>query len=182
MSPPGRPKGEYRSAQHVGCLINSRHAAPGRRGAARSRGLSLIEVIVALVVISGFGAALFVWAGQTLQMVSRAAAVQQQAELERNITELAFSLNPVERPSGELLTATHRYQWRATVSRGPTDQTRHPTGISPYEVALYSVRFTVSDLAAPEAPLVSERSVAGYRQVRSIQTGPPGFTTARPPR
>jgi len=33
----------------------------------RHQGLSLIEVIVALVVISGFGAALFVWAGQTLQ-------------------------------------------------------------------------------------------------------------------
>jgi len=27
MSPPGRPKGEYRSAQRVGCLM-SRRAAP----------------------------------------------------------------------------------------------------------------------------------------------------------
>lgn len=150
------------------------------RGPGCPRGLSLIEVIVALVVISGFGAALFVWAGQTLQMATRAARVQQQAELERNITELAFSLNPAERPIGELLTLTHRYQWRATATRGPSDQTRHPTGISPYQVALYSVRFTVTDLAAPDVPLVSERVVAGYRLVRPRQSGPPGFSAVRP--
>lgn len=144
-----------------------------------SRGLSLIEVIVALVVISGFGAALFVWAGQTLQMASRAALVQQQAELERNITELAFSLNPVERPTGELITATHRYAWRATATQGPSDQTRHPTGIGPYQVALYSVRFNVTDLESPDAPLLSERIVAGYAQVRPRQSGPPGFSAAK---
>ncbi len=143
-------------------------------------GLSLIEVIVALVVISGFGAALFAWAGQTLQMVSRAALVQQQAELERNVTELACSINPAERPIGELLTATHRYQWRSSAIRGPSDQTRHPTGISPYQVAVYNVRFTITELAAPAEPLVSEREVSGYRQVRPKQSGPPGFSVAKP--
>ncbi len=146
----------------------------------RSRGLSLIEVIVALVVISGFGAALFVWAGQTLQMASRAALVQQQAEIERNITEIAFSLNPVERPTGDLATATHRYEWRATATQGPSDQARHLAGVGPYQVALYNLRFRVTDLAAPDAQLVSERIVAGYAQVRPRQSGPPGFNSAKP--
>lgn len=149
-----------------------------RRGTKRrrSQGLSLIEVIVALVVISGFGAALFVWAGQTLQIASRAALVQQQAELERNITELAFSLNPAERPTGEMITATHRYRWSALPTRGPVDQARHPIGIGPFTVALYTVRFSVVDLAAPEKPLLSERLVAGHRLVRPRQSGPPGFS------
>ncbi len=35
MSPPGRPKGEYRSAQRAGCLM-SRRAAPKANTAARS--------------------------------------------------------------------------------------------------------------------------------------------------
>ncbi len=143
-------------------------------------GLSLIEVIVALVVISGFGAALFVWAGQTLQTANRAAAMQRQAELERNVTEIAFSLNPGDRPEGQIVTATHRYQWRTTTSRGPTDQTRHPIGTGPYQVGIYSLRFTVTDLAGAETPLVSDRQVAGYRQVRAIQSGPPGFTNVKP--
>ena len=35
MSPPGRPKGEYRSAQHEGCLM-SRRAVPKANTAVRS--------------------------------------------------------------------------------------------------------------------------------------------------
>jgi len=146
------------------------------------RGLSLIEVIVALVVISGFGGALFVWAGQTLQMASRAMLVQQQVEIERNITELAFALNPASRPTGEQLTATHRYQWQSTLTRGPTDQLRHLSGVGPYQVSLYKVRFTVTDVDAPDTPLISERILAGYREVRPRQSGPMGIGETQPPR
>lgn len=146
------------------------------------RGLSLIEVIVALVVISGFGGALFVWAGQTLQMASRAMLVQQQVEIERNVTELAFALNPADRPTGEQLTATHRYRWGSTLTRGPTDQLRYFSGVGPHQVSLYRVRFTVTDLAEPDTPLISERVVAGYREVRPRQSGPPGFSAIQPPR
>ena len=140
-----------------------------------SKGLSLIEVIVALVVISGFGAALFVWAGQTLQTASRAADVQQQAELERNITELAYSLNPMQTPNGQMQTATHRYRWQASAEVGPTDQVAALAGISSWQVGLYKVRITVTDLESPQTALVGERLVTGFRQVRARQTGPPGF-------
>jgi prepilin-type N-terminal cleavage/methylation domain-containing protein len=140
------------------------------------RGLSLIEVIVALVVISGFGAALFVWAGQTLQVATRAAVVQRQAEVARNVTELAFALNPIERPTGEQITPTHRYQWTATATQGPADQRQLLFGLGPYQAALYRVRFTVTELGSAEPPGVSERLVAGYRQVRPIVASLPGLT------
>jgi prepilin-type N-terminal cleavage/methylation domain-containing protein len=145
------------------------------------RGLSLIEVIVALVVISGFGAALFVWAGQTLQTASRAANVQRETELERNITELAYSLNPSERQSGELSTPTHRYRWQATIERGPVNQLRQPGGLGMYEITLYKLRFFVTDVREANASLVSERVVAGYKQVRAREGGPPGLDDVRAP-
>lgn len=145
-------------------------------------GLSLIEVIVALVIISGFGAALFVWSAQTLQTAARAMEIQQRAEIERNLTEIAFSLNPAERPSGELLTATHRYRWSATPQRDLTDEVRLLGGVGPYQVAIYKLRFTVSDLASPAPPLTSEREVSGYRLVRPLLGGPPGLVPAGVPR
>lgn len=145
-------------------------------------GLSLIEVIVALVIISGFGAALFVWSAQTLQTAARATEVEQRAEIERNITEIAFSLNPAERPSGELLTPTHRYAWSASAVRDLTDEVRLLAGAGPYQVAIYKVRFTVTDRASPAQPWTSEREVGGYRLVRPLQSGPPGFVPAGVPR
>jgi prepilin-type N-terminal cleavage/methylation domain-containing protein len=149
-------------------------------GRSRERGLSLIEVIVALVVISGYGAALFVWAGQTLQTATKAASVQQDAEIERNITELAYSVNPSHAPGGELSTQTHRYRWQATAERGPANQLRQPAGLGMYEVTLYRLRFFVTDPKGTQAPLISERIVAGYKQVRERQGGPPGFGDAGP--
>lgn len=140
------------------------------------RGFSLLEVIVALVVISAFGAALFTWAGQTLQTVSRAGELWQQTEVERNVTELAFSLNPGERPVGDLQTVDHRYHWDATPVQGPNDQVERFSGIGPYQVAVYRVRFRVAATADPAAAeLVTERLVAGYRLVRALNAGPPGL-------
>jgi prepilin-type N-terminal cleavage/methylation domain-containing protein len=156
-------------------------AAPHRAAGAQS-GLSLIEVIVALVVISGFGAALFVWAGQTLQTASRAAVVQQEVELERNITELASSLNPSESASGELRTPSHVYRWQASIEREPADQLRQPLGQGMYLITAYQVRFTVTALDDARRSLVSERVVAGYKQVRRRQGGPPGFGDLETPK
>ncbi|MEO5732848.1 MAG: type II secretion system protein [Rubrivivax sp.] len=156
------------------------HAAAWHGGARAQRGLSLIEVVVALVVISGFGAALFVWAGQTLQTASRAVQVQQEVEIERNVTELAASLNPAERPGGEWLTPTHRYRWQTVAERSSSDQARHPMGLGPYRITLYDVRFSVDDLESRGEPLVTHRDVAGYRQVREKSKGPPGFAPVTP--
>jgi prepilin-type N-terminal cleavage/methylation domain-containing protein len=152
------------------------------RASCAQRGLSLIEVIVALVVISGFGAALFVWAGQTLQTATRAATLQSEVELERNITELASSLNPSDSDSGELRTPSHVYRWQASVAREPADQLRQPLGQGMYQIAAYTVRFTVTALDETRTSLVSERVVAGYKQVRQRQGGPPGVGDIGAPR
>lgn len=144
--------------------------APARRPAAsgRQQGLALLEVLVALVILSGFGAALFTWAGQTLQTANRAIAMQHDTEIAHNITELAASLNPALQPEGELETASHRYQWRALSARGPTDQVRHPEGNSPFQVQLFTVKFTVTDLTGGREIAAGERTVAGYRLVRAV--------------
>jgi len=132
------------------------------------RGLSLLEVLVALVILTGFGAALFTWAGQTLQSANRAVAMQLETDLANNVTELATSLNPALRPEGKLETASHRYRWRSTLLRGPVDQVRYPAGDSPFQVMLYSVQITVTDLADGNEAFVGERIVAGHRLARPM--------------
>lgn len=139
-----------------------------------SRGLALLEVVVALVVIASFGAALFTWSGQTLQMARRATEAMDDAALERNVTELAVTLNPAQRPEGRLQTAAHTIEWRATEQRPRLDHIRHPQGVSPYAVTLYQVRFRI---LSPSGQLLlqTDRLVAGWAQVRVRPSGLPGF-------
>lgn len=141
----------------------------------RQLGLSLLEVIVALVVLSSFGAALFVWAGQTLQMANRAQTIQQEAELERNITEHALSINPAAQGEGELETPTYSYRWKAIPLLGPAEHVKHPLGLSPYQVTLYRLDYSVTDVASGRVVLTSMREVTGFAQVRPRSSGPPGF-------
>lgn len=138
-------------------------------------GLSLLEVIVALVVLSSFGAALFIWAGQTLQTAGRAQLIQRDTELERNITEHAASLNPAAREQGQLETPMLRYSWKATLVKGPVEHVRHPQGLSPYQVSLYVVDYKVTELATGRLLKSSRRELAGFTQVRPRSAGPPGF-------
>lgn len=141
---------------------------------ARSKqcGVSLIEVIVALVVISGFGAALFVWAGQTMQAASRAQEVVGENEIQANITELANSLNPAIRPDGRLDLGNRVYEWGSSAIRPPVDHVRHPQGTSPYQVGLFAVRVKVTDPRDGKVLASSERVVAGYQQVRNRPAKP----------
>lgn len=155
-------------------------AASAHRIPQRARGVSLLEVIVALVVISSFGAALFTWAGQTYRTASRTAELMEQLELERNITELAASINPARNPEGKLQTDEAIYEWRATAVRLPADHVKHPSGLSPYQVGLYKLSIRVLRRADGTLLLEQERQIAGHTQVRVRPSGPPGFSSIAP--
>ncbi len=138
------------------------------------RGVSLLEVIVALVIISTFGVALFVWAAQTSRTAARAADWLERWELESNASALAVSLNPTLRPQGSLETPGHRFEWTSSLLRPGVPHVKHPAGLSPYEVATYAVKVRVFADGASTPTLEIERQVAGYRQARARPT-PPGF-------
>ena len=146
----------------------------------QQRGISLIEVIVALVVISGFGAALFVWAGQTLKTASRAMVVLDEIALDSNITEFAASLNPARLPQGRVHLGIQTYEWSSKLLRDTADHVRHPVGISPFAVSTYTVKVKVLDSGSGQLLREGERVVAGYQQVRQRPTVLPGFDDSAP--
>lgn len=144
------------------------------------KGISLIEVIVALVIVSSFGAALFTWAAQTYRTANRAAELMEQMEIERNIIELGHSLNPALRPEGKLETDSYIYEWRSTPTRPPVDHVKHPAGLSPYQVSMYRVSTRVLRRDGGAVVLEQERQLAGFVQARVRPSGPPGFSTPTP--
>jgi hypothetical protein len=143
----------------------------------RQRGIALLEVIVALVIVATFGAALFAWAGQTYRAANRAIDLLDEAEIERNLLELSQAINPARVPEGKLQTALHIYEWRSEPLRPAVDHIRHPMGLSPYQVALYKVSLRALRRADQSILLQREVQVAGHRQVRVQPSGPFGNTT-----
>lgn len=141
----------------------------------RGRGIALLEVIVALVIVATFGAALFSWAGQTYRTANRAVELLDEAEIERNLVEISQAINPARQPQGSLQTELYVYDWQSQPVRPPVDQIKHPTGVSPYQVALYKVSLRVMRRTDQSLVLQRELQVAGHLQARARSAGPPGF-------
>lgn len=112
--------------------------------AIKRRGMALLEVIVALVLLSSTGLALFAWINQNLATAGRLAESDARARLTLNALALVETLNPADRPSGEFQLAAMSMSWRSRIVQ-PMLRSQGP-GEAPglWWVALYSVDVTAS--------------------------------------
>lgn len=131
-----------------------------RRSAAG--GFSLLEAIVALVVMSLGVMALFSWINTSLLAMRRAEANERRLQATDLSLEYVKALNPMVQQAGDVQLGRWRLTWTSEplepVRRG-IDGSGEP-GI--FEVGLYQVT-TVADDGATE-PVVTVLRQAGFRQ------------------
>jgi len=66
---------------------------------AKQRGFSLLEAIVAMVIISGAGYALFGWVNSNIMTLNSIRDANARSEATQNILEYMSSVNPMLKPS-----------------------------------------------------------------------------------
>lgn len=131
----------------------------------RQRGFSLLEAVVATVLISGAGAALFSWINSELGSVSRLQQSNAQAEAMANVLELMHTVNPMLTPEGAFSFAAYRLAWKANPVTQVQDGLSYPQGISLYQLALYDTLVRVNNPDGTHWFDFTLRQV-GYKKVR----------------
>ncbi len=135
---------------------------PGSSG--RRRGVALLEVIVALTLLSGTGLALFAWINQSLESASRVARVDSEARQKLNALALLESVNPALESAGERELAGCRIEWRA---QSLLPLRRNATFVAgaegPWWVGLYKVSVSVT-VPQADAALKFEVIKVGWRK------------------
>jgi len=129
------------------------------------RGFSLLEAVVAMVLISGAGAALFSWINTELGSVSRLQQSNAKAEALVNVLELMHTVNPMLTPEGALSFAAYRLTWKAQEVTPVQDGLSYPRGISLYQLALYDTLVRVVNPDGTPWFDFTLRQV-GYKRVR----------------
>lgn len=158
---------------------------PARVGR-RQRGLTMIEVLAAMVIFSLGAVVLFGWISATADRLVRVNSEQKQLFANLLALEFVRSLNPMERPAGEQTLGNARLRWQATPV-GAEAPARTPAGAD----GLYAVQlFRTALRVESESGSTSEQVVylAGWRQTRPAATGglfdpqnpPPPPTPASP--
>lgn len=91
--------------------------APFRRGRRRplTSGFTLLEVIVALVVLATAGLVLFGWINQNLSTASRLRESEARSQLQIEGISWLSTINPMAEPDGEREIGGLRLTWRATL-------------------------------------------------------------------
>jgi general secretion pathway protein I len=152
--------------------MDNNHAAPPsvRWLGFTESGFTLLEAIVAMVLISGAGLALFGWINANLSTLGRVKAVSNQVEATQNILEYMVRVNPMLTPEGEVDFGSYRLSWQAEPVTAIQDGYGYPAGISLYQFALYDTKVNISK---PEGGAWFDLQLrqTGYKKVRNSNMG-----------
>ena len=136
----------------------------------KQRGFTLLEAIVALVLIGTTGMALLAWMNTGLGAAARMQDASARGEALQNVLEQMQTVNPMRVPIGHADFGTgaagYRIDWNSQALTDPVDGVAFPQGLSPYQVALYRTHVQVSKPADPHW-FDLDLKLVGYKQVRA---------------
>ena len=114
-----------------------------------SAGFTLLEAIVALTIFSAGALTLYGLFNTNFVAMQRVRAVTAHLPAVQRATTHLSAINPRHQPEGQLEFDDYVVTWSARLLE-PVRQGQHATGVmGEYEIGLYRVEFTVSDLRRP---------------------------------
>ena len=127
----------------------------------RQRGFSLLEAVVAMVLISGAGYALFGWINSNIMTLNSIREANARAEATQNILEYMNAVNPMLKPSGIASLGQYKIRWEAK----PVTPVQDPSGL--YQLALYDTQIKAENGQANPWFDFRLRQV-GFKKVREL--------------
>jgi prepilin-type N-terminal cleavage/methylation domain-containing protein len=127
----------------------------------RAAGFTLIETIVALVILSAALMAFYSLLSTLLNGAVRLEAGSLAYDRRTNALELATTLNPMLAPQGRFDLGTYRISWTSRLLDNIRQSSRYPSGRGIFWVGLYRVTLAFPD--DPQIPPIEVTRV-GYRR------------------
>jgi general secretion pathway protein I len=108
------------------------------------RGFTLLEAIVALVLIATIGMSLLNWINTNLITLGRVQQVLQRHEATRSALVFMDTVNPLEQPHGEQTVGVYKFNWKAQAVELPKTGVDSTGAAGFFEVGLYDTVIDVS--------------------------------------
>jgi general secretion pathway protein I len=134
----------------------------------RQQGFTLMEAIVALVLIATTGMALFSWVNSNVIALQRVQASNARDAATANALQYMQNVNPMATPEGDVTLGEYSLSWKAQLLTEPRDGTGYPFGRSLYQLAMYQtlVRLQTSD---GKDWFDFKLQQVGYKRVRDVR-------------
>lgn len=129
------------------------------------RGFSLLEAIVAIVLLSTSGIALYSWINSSLMSVNRVRDVMEQQQVIRETLPYIETINPMLVASGSERLGQYELKWDSILLENVRDGVDFPDGMSIFQLGLYSIEVQV--IRDGNVFSYNVRQV-GYKKVREL--------------
>jgi general secretion pathway protein I len=107
-------------------------------------GFTLLEALVAIVLVAGVGMALFGWVSNNLQNLGQVFQAEDLLNVEQAAMEYVLAINPLQNPSGTLDLGQYQAQWQAIPVEEPRRGTSGVGSWGSFRIGLYEMRITIN--------------------------------------
>ena len=125
----------------------------------RNQGFSLLEAVVAMVLISGAGYAIFGWINTNIMALNRIRDANARTAATQNVLEYMSGVNPMQKPEGQGNLGEYTVRWQSK----PITLTQEPNSF--YQLALYDTLVQV-ERGETNPWLEFHVRQVGYKKVR----------------
>jgi general secretion pathway protein I len=133
---------------------------------AAERGFSLLEAIVAMVILASTGWALLAWINTSITSLGRIEESNARSAATANALEYMQTVNPMTRPQGRLRLGTLTIAWTTRPLTPVLDGSNFPRGVGLYQLAMYETVVRTFRNGELDAFVEFRMKQVGYRQVR----------------
>lgn len=133
----------------------------------KQHGFTLIEAIVALVLIATTGMALFSWINSNIITLNRVQENNAENTATLNAVEYMSNINPMTSPEGQANLGSYRLSWKAEAITEPRDGSGYPFGIGLYQLSIYQTKVTIQKSDGKLWFSFTLQQV-GYKKVREL--------------
>ena len=137
----------------------------------KQRGFTLIEAIVAMVLIATSGMALFSWINSNIITLNRVQEINNVNAATVNALEYLNTVNPWTNPEGQASLGTYRITWKAVQTTEARDGAAYPYNIGLFQLNLYQTKVTLQGANGQPWFEFSLQQV-GYKKVREMSVDP----------
>ena len=130
-------------------------------------GIGLLETLAALVILSVGATVMLTWFSQNASALSRLKETEKVEQAKLVALDYLRTLNPVDRPSGEIIIGQDRITWSSRTKVEPVRVVTAMGSPGRYEISLYDLDVRLSRANADAAVVTARMTfpVAGYKLV-----------------
>ncbi|MCA3019559.1 MAG: type II secretion system protein [Rhodocyclaceae bacterium] len=136
------------------------------------RGFTLLEAIVALVLLSTAGLVLFSWINASFDGLARIEQSNARAAAELNAMEFMKTVNPMQQPEGQTQLGEVQLKWRAKPITELVPNRTDNRDPGPFTVALYETEVSLDGRPNMQPYTITLRQMGYLRSMADLEELP----------